>query len=103
MKKIPVDIPGSFLLEDPLYNKGTAFTEEERVELNLDGLLPFHVSTIEEQVKRRYVNFSQLSTATAKYNFLNALQNRNETLFYRLVLEHADEMMPYIYIPHIKC
>ncbi len=101
MKKIPVDIPGSFLLEDPLYNKGTAFTEEERVELNLDGLLPFHVSTIEEQVKRRYVNFSQLSTATAKYNFLNALQNRNETLFYRLVLEHADEMMPYIYTPTV--
>jgi malate dehydrogenase (oxaloacetate-decarboxylating) len=82
-------------------NKGTAFTSEERQELGLDGLLPYHVSTIEEQVERRYANFLDQKDEMAKYTFLNALQNRNETLFYRLVLEHLDEMVPLIYTPTV--
>ncbi len=101
MKKTPIKIPGHALLEDPLYNKGTAFTEEERIELGIEGLLPFHVSTIEEQVKRRYANFSQQPDEIAKYTFLNAMQNRNEVLFYRFLLHHIYEMLPYIYTPTV--
>ena len=100
-KELPPEIPGHYLLEEPLYNKGTAFTEEERQALGLIGLLPYHISTIEEQVKRRYSNFCDLNSDIAKYNFLNALQNRNEILFYRFVLEHIDEMTPYIYTPTV--
>ncbi|MDN3506413.1 MAG: NAD-dependent malic enzyme [Simkaniaceae bacterium] len=101
MKKIKTDLPGSVILEEPLMNKGTAFTEAERIELGLEGLLPFHVSTIEEQVGRRYANFCDQKDEMAKFTFLSALQNRNTTLFYRLVLEHLDEMVPLIYTPTV--
>jgi len=89
------------ILNNPLLNKGTGFTREERAEFGLEGLLPYHVSTIEEQVVRRYDNFCSQKEGLAKYLFLNSLQNRNETLFYRLVLEHIDEMLPYIYTPTV--
>lgn len=89
------------ILEDPLMNKGTAFTQEERDALGLHGFLPFHVSTIEEQVKRRYENFRSKPTELAKYLFLSGLQNRNEVLFYRLVQEHLSEMLPLIYTPTV--
>lgn len=101
MKKVSVNIPGHFLLENPLTNKGTAFTLEERAELGLAGLLPYSVSTIESQVKRRYLNFCEQPNDIAKYTFLSALQNRNEILFYRFVLEHVSEMMPLIYTPTV--
>jgi len=101
MKKTLTDLPGQVILEEPLLNKGTAFTEEERVELGLEGLLPFHVSTIEEQVQRRYVNFCDLTSELGKYSLLNSLQNRNTILFYRFVLEHIDEMLPLIYTPTV--
>ena len=101
MAKVPENYPGHFLLEDPLYNKGTAFTEEERKTFGLEGLLPFHISTIEEQVKRRYQNFCEQPNEISKYIFLNALQNRNITLFYRLMIEHLDEMVPLIYTPTV--
>lgn len=101
MKRVQTKIPGHALLENPLTNKGTAFTLEERAELGLNGLLPYHVSTLEEQVARRYQNFTELQTDIAKYTFLNALQNRNEVLFYRFVLEHVAEMTPYIYTPTV--
>jgi len=101
MEKKHYSLPGHLILEDPLTNKGTAFTKEERSELGLEGLLPFHVSTLEEQVKRRYANFSELTTDLGKFNFLNALQNRNTILFYRFVLEHINEMTPLIYTPTV--
>ncbi|MBS0629120.1 MAG: NAD-dependent malic enzyme [Verrucomicrobia bacterium] len=101
MKRVPTKIPGHALLENPLTNKGTAFTLEERAELGLYGLLPYHVSTLEEQVERRYQNFTELQTDLAKYTFLNAMQNRNEVLFYRFVLDHVAEMTPYIYTPTV--
>ena len=101
MKKTPIDLPGAQILEDPLLNKGTAFSEEERKELGIEGLLPFHTSTIEEQVKRRYANFSDIDTSLGKYLFLNALQNRNEILFYRFVSEYINEMVPLIYTPTV--
>lgn len=89
------------LLNNPLYNKGTAFTKEERDTFGLHGLLPFHISTLEEQVERRYENFKQSADELAKYIFLSSLQNRNETLFYRLVSEHISEMVPLIYTPTV--
>lgn len=87
------------ILRDPLLNKGTAFTLEERTNLGLHGLLPSHVSTIEEQLQRRYQNFLSMKRGINRYIFLKNLQDRNEVLFYRLALEHAAEMLPYIYTP----
>jgi malate dehydrogenase (oxaloacetate-decarboxylating) len=92
---------GLDILNNPMLNKGTAFTQKERDELGLNGMLPCHISTIEEQVARRYVNFCEQSGDLAKYIFLSALQNRNEVLFYRLVSEHISEMLPYIYTPTV--
>jgi len=98
---VEVDMNPSDILHDPLLNKGTGFTDEEREELGIVGMLPFHVSTIEEQLKRRYENFGQRKSDIAKYSFLSALQDRNETLFYRLCSEHPEEMLPYIYTPTV--
>lgn len=89
------------ILNDPLLNKGTAFTQEERDRFHLNGLLPHHISTLEEQVQRRYENFKGKRSDLAKYTFLKALQDRNEVLFYRLVSEHITEMLPLIYTPTV--
>jgi malate dehydrogenase (oxaloacetate-decarboxylating)(NADP+) len=92
---------GTAVLRDPSLNKGTAFTDAEREVLGLRGLLPPHVSTPEEQVTRVLENFRRLQTPLAKYIMLESLQDRNETLFYRVVLENPDEMMPIIYTPTV--
>lgn len=101
MKKVKTDLTARQILEDPLFNKGTSFTEEERRELGLTGLLPFHVSTIDQQLERRYANFLAQPNDMAKFTFLSALQNRNETLFYRLVSKYVNEMVPLIYTPTV--
>ena len=98
---VEVDRNSRDILSDPMLNKGTAFTTEERIDLGIDSLLPFHCSTIERQVERRYINFCDRKTPIDKYLFLTALQDRNETLFFRLVEEHAEEMLPYIYTPTV--
>jgi malate dehydrogenase (oxaloacetate-decarboxylating) len=92
---------GSILLDTPMLNKGSAFPEDERRELRLLGLLPFHVSTIEEQLARTYANYKAKDSDLERYVFLTSLQDRNETLFYRLVLRHITEMMPIIYTPTV--
>jgi len=92
-------LSGYLVLESPMLNKGSAFTEEERDELGLRGLLPPHVATMEEQLARTYANYQQKTTAQECYIFLTSLQDRNETLFYRLVHEHITEMLPIIYTP----
>ena len=89
------------ILNNPLLNKGTSFTKEERDLYGLHGLIPPHISNIEQQVERRYHNFLQTSTDIGKYIFLKNLQNRNEILFYRLALEHVEELLPYIYTPTV--
>jgi malate dehydrogenase (oxaloacetate-decarboxylating)(NADP+) len=89
------------LLTNSLLNKGTAFTERERDVLGLRGLLPPRVFTIEEQLLRVYGNFQRKADPLEKFIFLTTLQNRNETLFYRLVEEHAEEMIPIIYTPTV--
>ena len=94
-------ITGARLLDDPLLNKSTAFSEPERRELGLLGLLPLHTSTIEEQLTRVYENYRRKDNDIERYVFLTALQDRNETLFYRLLQEHVTEMMPIIYTPTV--
>ncbi len=98
---VPDDQTGVDLLHDPALNKGTAFTEEEREALGLRGLLPPHVATQEEQVSRIMENFHKKPNDLERYIHMMALQSRNETLFYRVVLDHIEEMMPIIYTPTV--
>ena len=92
---------GYELLNDPLLNKGTAFTEEERDEFELHGLLPPHVAELDYQVMRRHDAFRALGTDIQKYTFLRGLQDTNETLFYALLTKNIEEMMPVVYTPTV--
>jgi len=97
-----VDTPrGMALLRDPLLNKGTAFTELERDTLGLRGLLPAHVLTMEEQAERVMTNLRRLPNDLEKYVALNALHDRNEALFFRIVCDNIDEIQPLIYTPTV--
>ena len=92
---------GVELLQDPALNKGMAFGEGERDELGLRGLLPPRVATLEEQVKRVLNALARKNDALEKYIYLMALQDRNETLFFRVVVDHLEEMMPLLYTPTV--
>ena len=94
-----VELTGRLLIDSPLLNKGTAFTLAERRELGLLGFLPPQVETIETQVARCHKAFCAKPTGLEKHIYLRQLQDENETLFYRLLLEYIDEMMPIIYTP----
>ncbi|HPA26961.1 MAG TPA: NAD-dependent malic enzyme [Acidobacteriota bacterium] len=96
-----VHLRNALILADPLLNKGAAFTEEERSELGLFGLLPMGVSTIEGQVQRALESYRRKQDDLEKYLFLLGLLNRNETLFYRLLTENLDEMVPIVYTPTV--
>lgn len=101
--KNPLYIPyaGPNLIETPLLNKSSAFTREERAAFNLMGLLPPRYETIEEQVQRCYMQYQSFDSAINKHIYLRAIQDNNETLFYRLLQEHLEEMMPIIYTPTV--
>ncbi|TFH88334.1 NAD-dependent malic enzyme [Billgrantia azerbaijanica] len=101
--KRPLYIPyaGPPLLEMPLLNKGSAFTHEERLEFNLIGLLPQNVESIEEQAERAYRQYQQCHSDLDRHIHLRAIQDDNETLYYRLVSEHLEEMLPIIYTPTV--
>src|SRR6185503_6831651 len=92
---------GMAVLRDPLLNKGTAFTESERDALGLRGLLPAHVLSLEEQAARVLENLQHLPDDLEKYVALNALHDRNETLFFRVVCDNIDEIQPLIYTPTV--
>jgi malate dehydrogenase (oxaloacetate-decarboxylating)(NADP+) len=92
---------GIALLRDPLWNKGTAFTERERDALGLRGLLPPHVHTQQEQARRYIEHLRNLPSDLEKYIDLNALHDRNEALFFRVVVDHPDEILPLIYTPTV--
>ena len=92
---------GTDLLHDPRLNKGTAFTEAERDAFGLRGLLPPRVFTLAEQQQRIIANFRQKASDLEKYIFLTALLDRNETLFYRVVIDNIEEMLPIIYTPTV--
>lgn len=96
---VEISLAGRSLLENPLLNKGSAFTEDERREFGLAGLLPPHVSTVDEQLTRTYGSFKNKESDLERYIYLVSLQDRNETLFYRLLQEHITEMMPIVYTP----
>jgi malate dehydrogenase (oxaloacetate-decarboxylating) len=92
---------GPELLETPLLNKGTAFSQDEKRELGLLGLLPAHELDISIQVARTYESFKSKPNDLEKHIFLRALQDRNETLFYRLAESHIEEMLPILYTPTV--
>src|SRR6185436_11845403 len=92
---------GVALLQDPALNKGTAFSEAERDALRLRGLLPPHASSQEQQMVRVLENFRRKSSDLEKYINLRALHDRNETLFFRLLMDHPDEMLPIVYTPTV--
>ena len=92
---------GAWALDDPLFNKGTAFTEQERSALGLRGLMPSVVETLDQQVARSYQAFREQPSDIARHINLRALQDTNETLFYRLVTDHAEEMLPILYTPTV--
>ena len=87
------------LLDTPLLNKGTAFTEEERSWFGLHGLLPPHIEDLNEQVVRAYEAYQQEDNDLERHIYLRALQDTNEVLFYRLLLDHIEEMTPIVYTP----
>lgn len=103
LKKRPLytHYTGSLLLENPLLNKGSAFSREERLALNLTGLLPNQVETISEQTDRAYSQFSDFKRDISKHIYLRNIQDTNETLFYNLVNSHLEEMLPIIYTPTV--
>ncbi|MFZ0238258.1 MAG: NAD-dependent malic enzyme [Xanthobacteraceae bacterium] len=94
-------LSGYELLNDPLLNKGTAFTEAERDAFDLHGLLPPHVAELDYQVQRRLAAFHGLGSDLQRYVFLRGLQDSNETLFYALLTRNIEEMMPIVYTPTV--
>lgn len=98
-RPVAIKYSGTSLLEVPLLNKGSAFTEEERDTFNLRGLLPASIETIETQVQRSYSQYSSFRNDIDKHIYLRNLQDTNETVFYRLVTNHLTEMLPIIYTP----
>ncbi len=98
----PSDLPrGMALLRDPLLNKGTSFTEQERDALGLRGLLPAHVFSMKAQAERVLTNLRGLPDDLQKYVMLNSLHDRNEALFFRVVCDNIDEIQPLIYTPTV--
>ncbi|MEO7143357.1 MAG: NAD-dependent malic enzyme, partial [Bryobacteraceae bacterium] len=95
----PRYLHGAELLASPVWNRGTAFTENERARLGLHGLLPPRIETLDEQVLRAYDAYRDYETNLGRHVNLRALQDINEILFYRLLLNHIDEMMPVVYTP----
>lgn len=101
IQAIETGLTGRQLLEEPALNKGCAFTPAERDALGLAGCLPRRIETLEDQVKVRYQQLQEKQSPLQKNIFLNVLNDYNETLFYRLVSDHLEELLPIIYTPTI--
>jgi malate dehydrogenase (oxaloacetate-decarboxylating) len=99
--RLQVPLRGAALLRHPVYTKGSAFTPEERVAFGLEGLLPAHSSTMGQQERRAYENIARKQDPLEKYIGLAALQDRNEHLFYRLLVDYAEEFLPIVYTPTV--
>jgi malate dehydrogenase (oxaloacetate-decarboxylating) len=98
---IEVPLKGESLCEHPMYNKGTAFPEDERDRLSLCGLLPDGVANLSLQKQRTFESYSIKSSDLEKYIYMLSLQDRNETLYYALLLDHLEEMLPIVYTPTV--
>jgi malate dehydrogenase (oxaloacetate-decarboxylating) len=92
---------GTAVLSSPTINRGTAFTNEERHQLGLVGLLPTGVSTLDGQLRRVYAQYKDQTTDLRRWVYLANLRDRNEVLFYRLLTEHISEMLPVVYTPTV--
>lgn len=102
-KRRPIYIPfaGPALLESALLNKGSAFTQRERQQFNLEGLLPYNIETIDEQEARLYQQLCSFHSPMDKHIYLRNIQDANETAYYRLLVDHLEEIMPLIYTPTV--
>jgi malate dehydrogenase (oxaloacetate-decarboxylating) len=89
------------LLDTPIWNKGTAFNEVERAALGLQGLLPPHIESLEQQSIRAYEAFKAKTTDLERHIYVRQLQDNNETLFYRLLIDHVEETLPIVYTPTV--
>ncbi|MFA5594189.1 MAG: NAD-dependent malic enzyme [Trueperaceae bacterium] len=98
---LTTELSGYMITRLPLLNKSSGFSADERRELGLTGLIAPHISTMEEQVERAYQNFTRFVTGLDKHVYLRVLQDRNETLFYALLEQHLEEMLPIIYTPTV--
>jgi malic enzyme len=99
---VAVPYRGTALLAQPMFNKGSAFTAAERATFGLDGLLPWAANTIEQQAGRVYENLTRRKTdALERHIGLAALHDRNEHLFYRVLSDHLDELLPIVYTPTV--
>ncbi|OGT26314.1 MAG: NAD-dependent malic enzyme [Gammaproteobacteria bacterium RIFCSPLOWO2_02_FULL_42_14] len=98
---VSVTLRGNPLLQNPKLNKGSAFSREERSALHLNGRLPQHIETLEEQVVRCYAQYQEKKTDLQKNIYLNSLHDENEILFYQLLLAHLGEMLPIVYTPTV--
>src|SRR5262245_17835879 len=96
---VVTSLAGYHLLADPLLNKGTAFTDDERDAFDLHGLLPPRVANLEEQVARRLEALRGFGTDLERYAFLRDLQDTNETVFHALMLQNIQELLPIVYTP----
>ena len=101
MNEQVMSLDGFGLLNSPRWNKGTAFTDQERDIFHLHGLLPPHVGSLDEQIERRLRALNQQGTAFNKYSFLRDLQDANETLFYALLVRNIEQMLPLVYTPTV--
>ena len=94
-------LSGFDLINFPLLNKGTAFTESERTDFALHGLLPPHIGGLEDQAARRLKALHDRHTDFERYTYLRDLQDTNETLFYAVLVRNIEEMMPLVYTPTV--
>ena len=101
IKGLSVGLQGLSLLHHPFLNKDTAFTKEERETFGLEGYLPEHIDTIEEQLKRTYAQLQRKGSNIEKFIYLSQLHERNVTLFYALVQRNIEEILPLIYTPTV--
>jgi len=98
---LDVNVTGFSLLQIPLLNKTTAFTPEERRALRIEGLIPPHTSTLEEQKDRTFQRYLEQTTDLGRHEFLRALQDRNEVLFYAILADHLEDLLPILYTPTV--
>jgi malate dehydrogenase (oxaloacetate-decarboxylating) len=100
-QKGPLEVPftGRLLLDNPFYNKGTCFTSQERLDLQLKGLLPTNIQTLDEQVTRAYQQYSAQPDDLSKNTFMTSMAEQNSVLYYRLIQDHLREMFSIIYTP----